>query len=168
MYLNENWTEKDGGELLLYDAPPNHDTEKWRVAPQMGSVILFFSDYRVPHQVLPACKDRYSITTWYYDKKERSGALERAKNNPEEINEKQRKKVEEEMRSFEQRTGSAVNEKVEGSYRAKKASEYPQQVNNTGVVVEEGEQMDIADTVSGVGDGGGGGGGGTSPGDAQA
>ena len=79
VYLNEGWVEAHGGELLLYQAPPNHNSTLCRVPPKLGSVILFWSDYRVPHEVLPAVKDRYAVTTWYYDGPERARMAQRAK-----------------------------------------------------------------------------------------
>ena len=42
VYLNEGWVEAHGGELLLYQAPPNHNSTLCR-APKLGSVILFWS-----------------------------------------------------------------------------------------------------------------------------
>jgi len=51
VYLNERWREADGGELLLYHPPPKHDDQWCRIAPRAGTAILFWSDYRVPHEV---------------------------------------------------------------------------------------------------------------------
>lgn len=38
------------------------------VAPVDGRLLLFWSDGRVPHQVLPAkVRDRYAVSIWYHD-----------------------------------------------------------------------------------------------------
>ena len=61
-YLNPNWHEEDGGELVLY-------TEKGepggvRVTPAQGTLVLFLSE-EFEHEVLPARRDRYSIAGWF-------------------------------------------------------------------------------------------------------
>ena len=48
---------------------------KAEVAPVAGRVLLFWSDFRVPHEVLPTHKERFAITLWYFDKVERDRAL---------------------------------------------------------------------------------------------
>lgn len=60
-YLNESWGAGDGGELLLYD---DADREIARIAPLAGSAVFFLSD-EIPHEVLPARADRYSIAGWF-------------------------------------------------------------------------------------------------------
>ena len=57
-YLNDNWTSEDGGELVLYlpEGPKS-------VLPLAGRVVFFKSD-ELEHEVLPAKKDRWSITGW--------------------------------------------------------------------------------------------------------
>ena len=37
------------------------------VAPLGGRLVLFKSDARVPHEVLPARSPRYAVTLWYFD-----------------------------------------------------------------------------------------------------
>lgn len=60
-YLNDGWLDADGGELVLW---AGDDRELARVAPRAGSAIFFLSD-AVPHEVRPACVDRYSIAGWF-------------------------------------------------------------------------------------------------------
>jgi hypothetical protein len=43
-------------------------TQAIDVAPVDGRLLLFWSDGRVPHQVLPAkVMDRYAVSIWYHD-----------------------------------------------------------------------------------------------------
>jgi SM-20-related protein len=58
-YLNKNWTEGDGGELVLYTNPG-----PLSVAPAYRTVVLFLSE-EIPHEVRPARRDRFSITGWF-------------------------------------------------------------------------------------------------------
>ena len=39
-----------------------------------GRVVLFWSDKRVPHEVLPAHAHRYAVTVWYFDGVEKARA----------------------------------------------------------------------------------------------
>lgn len=60
LYLNSAWLPADGGQLRLY--LPNdriHD-----VIPTGGALITFLSD-RIPHEVLPARRQRLSLTGWF-------------------------------------------------------------------------------------------------------
>lgn len=59
LYLNEGWADEDGGELLLEDGQ-----QRWRVSPQAGRLVVFLSE-EVPHEVLSARRDRYSIAGWF-------------------------------------------------------------------------------------------------------
>ncbi len=61
-YLNDHWQPGDGGELVLYGA--NEEDEPIRIAPRGGRLVIFLSE-EVPHEVLPARRDRYSIAGWY-------------------------------------------------------------------------------------------------------
>lgn len=58
-YLNEDWKEGDGGELVLYTDPG-----PVTVQPTYGTVVLFLSE-EVAHEVKPAQRDRYSVTGWF-------------------------------------------------------------------------------------------------------
>ena len=57
-YLNEEWTEADGGTLVLYP-----DGREIRVLPEWGTTVVFKSDL-LEHEVLPANRARYSVTGW--------------------------------------------------------------------------------------------------------
>lgn len=70
-YLNNGWQPEDGGELRVYDAA---NTVVRDVEPILDRVVLFFSDQRVPHEVLPAHKERFAVTLWFYDNREKRKA----------------------------------------------------------------------------------------------
>lgn len=58
LYLNENWQEEDGGELILY----LRDTEI-KILPLAGRLV-FFESHKIEHEVKPANRERMSITGW--------------------------------------------------------------------------------------------------------
>lgn len=57
-YLNENWLEEDGGQLLVYQ----NDTVQ-RILPQSQTAVFFKSD-EMEHEVSVAKRPRMSITGW--------------------------------------------------------------------------------------------------------
>jgi SM-20-related protein len=58
-YLNEDWQVEQGGALRLHLADGSlHD-----VLPQAGSLLVFLSA-DMPHEVLPATRERLSLTGW--------------------------------------------------------------------------------------------------------
>ncbi len=62
LYLNEVWSEADGGQLRLYLEPDClHHTD---VVPRAGTLVTFLSD-RFPHEVLPANRERWSFAGWF-------------------------------------------------------------------------------------------------------
>lgn len=61
-YLNPGWQLADGGELAIYDDAGEQVIH--RVLPAYGTVVVFLST-EVPHEVLPAARDRYSIAGWF-------------------------------------------------------------------------------------------------------
>ncbi len=63
LYLNPDWDEQQGGELLVWPEPDS-DRVIERVVPQMGTLVIFLSE-QFPHEVLPATTDRYSIAGWF-------------------------------------------------------------------------------------------------------
>ncbi|HLD10009.1 MAG TPA: 2OG-Fe(II) oxygenase [Methylophilaceae bacterium] len=63
LYLNQHWQHEDGGQLRLYldgeNPTPYFDTE-----PIGGTMIAFLSG-RFWHEVLPAKRERMSLTGWF-------------------------------------------------------------------------------------------------------
>jgi len=60
-YLNEEFSERDGGELIVYDEDGSYLT---KVVPKANTLVVFLSE-KFPHEVKPALKKRYSIAGWY-------------------------------------------------------------------------------------------------------
>ena len=58
LYLNSEWQENDGGQLLIYDS----ENESHSIHPRMGTLALFLSEKE--HEVLVTSRDRMSITGW--------------------------------------------------------------------------------------------------------
>jgi hypothetical protein len=71
-YLNHNWKKGDGGELRVYDK--DNETVARDIEPIADRLVVFYSDKRVPHEVLPNHKERFAITHWFYDHSERGAA----------------------------------------------------------------------------------------------
>ena len=63
LYLNPDWSEKDGGQLRLFSAD-DANLEVATITPQWGRLVLFRSDM-IPHEVLPCFPIRWSLTGWF-------------------------------------------------------------------------------------------------------
>ncbi|MBB1518851.1 2OG-Fe(II) oxygenase [Aquipseudomonas guryensis] len=59
-YLNDNWQPEQGGALRIYPA----DGALLDLLPEAGSLVLFMSA-ELPHEVLPASRERLSLTGWF-------------------------------------------------------------------------------------------------------
>lgn len=60
LYLNPDWLPGEGGELRLYLGDGStHD-----VLPEAGTLVVFLSG-ELPHEVLPASRERLSLTGWF-------------------------------------------------------------------------------------------------------
>lgn len=57
-YLNDTWTEADGGQLRLHLKSGELD-----ILPLAGRIVVFESD-KIEHEVLTAHKERRSVTGW--------------------------------------------------------------------------------------------------------
>ena len=59
-YLNENWDDDDGGELKIY----LKNNKSISVKPKAGTLVCFISA-EFEHEVLPAKRERASLTGWF-------------------------------------------------------------------------------------------------------
>ena len=59
-YLNDDWQTEQGGTLRLYP----QDGVALDVLPTAGTLVLFISA-ELPHEVLPATRERLSLTGWF-------------------------------------------------------------------------------------------------------
>lgn len=62
-YLNEDWRANEGGQLRIY-LDPDDDSKHVDVLPEGGTLACFLSQ-RFVHEVLPATRERLSLTGWF-------------------------------------------------------------------------------------------------------
>ena len=60
IYLNDAWLPEHDGELRMY----LKDDVEHNVVPVGGCLVVFLSG-EVPHEVMPATRDRLSLTGWF-------------------------------------------------------------------------------------------------------
>ena len=65
-YLNHEWQPGHGGELILW--PRDDDTSHVCVKPVADRLLLFISS--LEHEVLPAWRPRYALTTWMFNRRD--------------------------------------------------------------------------------------------------
>jgi SM-20-related protein len=63
LYLNDTWTEADGGQLRMYFPQEDGSERIEDVLPVGGRLVVFLSE-EIPHEVMPTQKERISITGW--------------------------------------------------------------------------------------------------------
>lgn len=63
LYLNQDWQAEDGGQLRVY-LDNNDDSKTLDIAPTGGKLVVFVSSDFL-HEVLPAKRERISITGWF-------------------------------------------------------------------------------------------------------
>ena len=63
LYLNEDWQEGDGGELVIYDEN-DPSVEVGRFFPKKGRLAVFLSECFY-HEVVVAKRTRHSIAGWF-------------------------------------------------------------------------------------------------------
>ncbi|WP_310649658.1 MULTISPECIES: 2OG-Fe(II) oxygenase [unclassified Colwellia] len=68
VYLHQQWSADDGGELVIYDKKSRIfavvDNSEIKVIPSFGTIVIFLSE-EFSHEVLPTKRDRYSIAGWF-------------------------------------------------------------------------------------------------------
>lgn len=65
LYLNHDWQDDDGGALEIYPGQqPSTLPLPMQVLPKGGRLVTFISE-QFPHAVLPASRDRLSLTGWF-------------------------------------------------------------------------------------------------------
>ena len=64
LYLNPDWQPGDGGELKLWTTPGDKAGAFVLIEPRMGTMVCFLAGDHW-HEVLPANKERMSITGWF-------------------------------------------------------------------------------------------------------
>ena len=62
-YLNQNWQPTDGGQLAMYLPQPDGTEQTIQLDPLGGRMVCFDSGL-LEHEVLPATRDRLSLTGW--------------------------------------------------------------------------------------------------------
>ena len=62
-YLNDAWQPTDGGQLAVYVPQPDGSEQTTLIDPTGGRLVCFDSGL-LEHEVLPATRERLSITGW--------------------------------------------------------------------------------------------------------
>lgn len=62
-YLNQEWQETDGGQLAIYLPQADGKEHTSIISPEGGRLVCFESG-RLEHEVLPATRERLSLTGW--------------------------------------------------------------------------------------------------------
>jgi SM-20-related protein len=62
LYLNDDWYEADGGQLRIYTDVDQQQYQE--ILPHAGQLVTFLSAHFV-HEVMPANRERLSITGWF-------------------------------------------------------------------------------------------------------
>lgn len=85
-YVNKEWRRSDGGALRLYlrgrcGAAEDEEEVYCDVEPLVDRLVLFMSDARTPHEVLPTHSDRFAVTVWFWDPVEKAASERRIAQN---------------------------------------------------------------------------------------
>lgn len=64
LYLNYDWQPDEGGELRIFFPQEDGSETHLDVLPEGGTLVTFLS-HEFPHEVLPAIRERFSLTGWF-------------------------------------------------------------------------------------------------------
>ncbi|EPJ82250.1 MULTISPECIES: 2OG-Fe(II) oxygenase [Pseudomonas] len=64
LYLNQAWLPEHGGQLRMYLKNEPQEELQYDVQPTGGCLVVFLSG-EIPHEVLPASRERLSLTGWF-------------------------------------------------------------------------------------------------------
>ena len=62
-YLNTDWQDDDGGQLTLY-LPETDESERFVTVAPVGGRLVCFDSGQLEHEVMPATRERLSVTGW--------------------------------------------------------------------------------------------------------
>lgn len=62
-YLNADWQDADGGQLTLY-LPETDGSERFVPVTPVGGRLVCFDSGQLEHEVMPATRERLSVTGW--------------------------------------------------------------------------------------------------------
>ena len=63
LYLNDGWQQEQGGELVMY--PDMESTLPMQIFYPLAGQLVVFMSADFPHEVLPATRQRMSMTGWF-------------------------------------------------------------------------------------------------------
>ncbi|WP_461088733.1 2OG-Fe(II) oxygenase [Spirosoma gilvum] len=63
-YLNTDWQEINGGQLAIYLPEADGQSERQITISPLGGRLVCFESGRLEHEVLPATRERLSLTGW--------------------------------------------------------------------------------------------------------
>ena len=66
-YLNDRRSDPTDGAIRLFAAGPPTSEPLVDIEPLQDRLVTFWSDSRVPHEVLPSAFPRFAATLWYFD-----------------------------------------------------------------------------------------------------
>ena len=67
-YLNAQWQKGHGGELRIWPTDETEDEDAVIIEPLADRLVLFISS--LEHEVLPAWRPRFALTTWMFNKRD--------------------------------------------------------------------------------------------------
>eukprot|EP00056_Hartaetosiga_gracilis_P022664 m.32143 g.32143 ORF g.32143 m.32143 type:complete len:133 (-) comp9764_c0_seq1:8-406(-) len=100
----------DGGELRMFFKKKGEEKEtEVDIPPLIDTMVVFFSDERVPHEVLPTKVPRFTITHWFYDEEEKKRAMETLQHETQDDLAIEEERIRQEIDKFEKEHGQTAD-----------------------------------------------------------